>query len=270
MDKNRDKNCYGWNAEDYAGHSEAQYTWAREMIEKLDLSGSESVLDIGCGDGKITAMIGSLLPGGNITGIDNSASMIALAQEKFPRADHPNVSFLKMDAAKLAFRESFDLAFSNAALHWIPDQASLLRGVEKSLKQSARIFFQMGGKGNARDVLILAHICIENGKWHQYFTDFIFPYTFPSPEEYKILLLDAGLIPERVELIPKDMTQKGKDGLAGWIRTTWLPYTDRLPENLKNQFISELVDAYIEEYPIDGDGLVHVQMVRLEVEAQKP
>ena len=53
---------YIWNAEDYADHSTAQFTWAREMIGKLNLRGSESVLDIGCGDGKVTALIASFLP----------------------------------------------------------------------------------------------------------------------------------------------------------------------------------------------------------------
>jgi trans-aconitate 2-methyltransferase len=75
------------------------------------------------------------------------------------------------------------------------------------------------------------------------------------------------LIPKRLELISKDMTQKGKEGLAGWIRTTWLPYTEKIPANLQDEFIDEIINLYSKKFPIDENGLFHVKMVRLEVEA---
>lgn len=64
------------------------------------------------------------------------------------------------------------------------------------------------------------------------------------------------------------MIQKGKEGLAAWIRTTWLPYTQRVPEELREEFIEELVDKYVENHPLDDEGYVHVPMMRLEVEAE--
>jgi len=66
------------------------------------------------------------------------------------------------------------------------------------------------------------------------------------------------------------MVQAGKEGLSGWIRTTWLPYTGRVPVSGRNRFISDLAESYLERYPPDSKGLVHVRMVRLEVEAHKP
>ncbi|HJW65588.1 MAG TPA: hypothetical protein VJ507_02270 [Candidatus Bathyarchaeia archaeon] len=75
--------------------------------------------------------------------------------------------------------------------------------------------------------------------------------------------------PERVELVPKNMKLAGKDGLAGWIRTTWLPYTQRLPVELKDEFIAEIVNRHVKTRPLDDTGNVHVGMVRLEVEATK-
>ncbi|HZL65322.1 MAG TPA: methyltransferase domain-containing protein [Thermoleophilia bacterium] len=74
----------GWDARDYAAHSCAQLGWARELIEKLRLRGDEDVLDIGCGDGRATALIAERLPRGSVLGVGNSASMIALAEEQFP------------------------------------------------------------------------------------------------------------------------------------------------------------------------------------------
>ncbi len=261
---------YTWNAEDYALHSEAQLKWAQEIIGKLNLSGSESVLDIGCGDGKITVLLGSLLPRGRIIGIDNSPSMIDLARKSYPRLKNPTIGFRLMDGTRLTFENEFDLVFSSTALHWVSDQVAVLRGVEQALKRSGRLFFQMGGRGNAQDAIDRADAYIEEPEWHRYFTGFSFPWHFWSPDDYRTFLGKTDLVSTRVELIPKDMTQNGKDGLCGWIRTTWLPYTRRIPEHLRDRFISGLADAYLHEFPPDDNGLVHVKMVRLEVEAFKP
>ena len=72
---------------------------------------------------------------------------------------------------------------------------------------------------------------------------------------------------ERIVLIPKDMKHKGKEGLAGYIWSTWLPFTERIPDKLKESFISDVVNPYLMIYPIDKDGFTHVYMMRLEVEA---
>jgi hypothetical protein len=66
------------------------------------------------------------------------------------------------------------------------------------------------------------------------------------------------------------MTQEGKEGLAGWFRTTWLPYTERVPENKRDAFINDAVELYTKRFPQKGDRLVHVKMMRLEVEAVNP
>jgi len=258
---------YSWNSDDYLKHSSAQYEWAQELIKKLLLKGTESILDIGCGDGKITALINSYVKNGYVAGVDSSEDMIALAQKNFPLSKYTNLKFFIMDATKLNFTDNFDIAFSNAALHWVKDQLSVLKGVKKILKKSGKILFQMGGKGNARDILNTFEEILKEKKWCVYFDNFSFSYCFCSTEEYEQLLNEAGLIPKRLELISKDMTQKGKEGLAGWIRTTWLPYTERVPVNLRDEFIDEIINRYSKKFPIDDNGLFHVKMIRLEVEA---
>lgn len=263
------QNQYSWNADDYTKNSSAQYEWAQELIGKLNLNGTESVLDIGCGDGKVTALIGSYLNQGSVTGIDNSVDMIETAKKSFPSAKHPNVSFLVLDAAKLNCDNRFDVAFSNAVLHWVKDHKSVLRGVQRSLKKSGRILFQMGGKGNAQDIVDTLDELIKTEKWRPYFIDFSFPYFFYSPDEYTPWFKEAGLIAKRVELITKDMVQKGKEGLAGWIRTTWMPYIQRVPGNKRESLIDDIVSLYSKKFPIDASGMLHVKMVRLEVEAIK-
>jgi trans-aconitate methyltransferase len=127
----------------------------------------------------------------------------------------------------------------------------------------------MAGKGNAQDVLAVIEEYISEEDCKPYFKNFSFPYGFYGPEQYKTWLKDTGFIPERVELIPKDMTLAGKDGLADWIRTTWLPFTERVPAALRDTFISEIVDRYVAAYPLDSKGNAHVKMTRLEVQATK-
>jgi trans-aconitate methyltransferase len=261
---------YVWNAGDYAKHSSSQYAWAKELIPKLRLYGNEALLDIGCGDGKVTAALAKSLPRGCVVGVDSSEDMVALAQQSFPQDVYPNVSFQKMDARALTFHEKFDRVFSNAALHWITDQEPVLHGVQRSLKGGGRLLFQMGGKGNAHNILAVLDDMFHEDPWRKFFEDLSFPYGFYGPEEYTAWLIEAKLEPERAELLQKDMKLPGKAGLAGWIRTTWLPYTERVPPELKDAFIAEIVDTYIETHPLDASGNAHVAMVRLEVEASKP
>lgn len=65
------------------------------------------------------------------------------------------------------------------------------------------------------------------------------------------------------------MAQSGREGLASWFKTTWFPYIEKVPKDLRVDFIYEVVDRYALAHPPDGDGIVHVWMVRLEVEAEK-
>jgi trans-aconitate methyltransferase len=261
---------YSWNAQDYAKNSQNQFQWAQELIPKLKLRGNEALLDIGCGDGKITAELARRLPHGRVVGVDSSKEMIRLAQKNFPRKDYPKLSFRVMDARRLTFREEFGRVFSNAALHWIIDQHALLNGVKRSLKQCGRLLFQMAGKGNAKDVLSVIYEMADLEPWKGFFSNMAFPYGFYDTEEYKAFLQEAGLAVERVELFPRDMKFDGAEGLAGWVRTTWLPFTDRLPVELRAKFVQEIVDSYVKRHPADEAGVVHVGMMRIEVEAHKP
>ena len=260
---------YQWNAQDYEKHSLAQQKWARELLDKLSLNGTEDVLDIGCGDGKVTAEISKLVSKGTIVGIDNSSSMIALASKRYPPKDYPNLSFQQMDAGNLLFHECFDLIFSNAALHWVKNQKPVIEGFFKGLRQKGKILLQLGGKGNAAEIISVLSGMQTDPEWKSYFEKFDFPYFFPGTDEYESILLKTGFKINRLELIPKDMAHAGKTGLEGWIRTTWLPYTQQVPSEKRDKFVDAVSTKYIERTPVDSKGRLHVQMLRLEVEAEK-
>lgn len=258
---------WNWNAEDYAKNSTAQLAWAQELIQKLGLRGHESVLDIGCGDGKISAQIAGIVQNGHVTGIDLSESMMRLASQKFPPEAYPNLVFQCMDATKIHFTEKFDVVFSNAALHWVRDHKAVLQGIHSCLKTNGKILLQMGGRGNAAEIIETVKRIILKSAWKPFFQNFIPPYHFYGCEEYSTWLPECGFKPSRVELIPKDMQHQNTDGLLGWIRTTWFPFTDCLPVELREPFLTEIVEAYTAVIPPDAEGHTHVNMVRLEVEA---
>jgi len=259
---------HAWNPEDYHRHSSAQQAWAHELIGKLDLSGDERVLDLGCGEGKVTAEIAARLPSGSVLGLDLSRDMIAFARECFPLEQYPNLRFVEGDMLDLPFDREFDTVFSNASLHWVADHGRVFSGIACALRPGGRVLLQMGGKGNAAPVLALADTMLEEEPWKDLFDGPLPRYAFYGPEEERRQLAAAGLAPVRVELIDKDMVFGSLDDLAGWIRTTWHLYLEPLPEGARSAFVAEVANRYVERFP-SPDGRVHVPMVRLEVEAVK-
>lgn len=261
---------YQWDSRDYELHSRGQQRWARELISKLSLRGTETLLDIGSGDGKVTAEIADLLDEGRVIGIDNSESMIELATKRYLTTNRKNLSFMLMDAVDMHFDPVFDVVFSNAALHWVKDHRPVVNSIYACLRPGGRLLLQMGGQGNARAVVGVLDTLLGLRKYRRSFEGFEFPYGFHGVAYYQDLLAEAGFVRRRVELIDKDMEHSGVEGLKGWIRTTWLPYTGRLEESARDGFIDELAQRYLELVPLDAQGRAHVAMVRLEVEAQKP
>jgi len=265
----KENQSFKWDAGDYACHSRAQYQWARKLIKRLGLKGSETLLDLGCGDGKVTAEIAACLKSGRVLGIDSSDQMIALAADIFPVSAHPNLSFLKQDVRELSFFEEFDLVFSNAVLHWVLDHRPVLKGIYQALKPNGRVVAQMGGKGNAANVVAAAHEIIEKVEWNIFFNDFTFPYGFYSAEEYEPWLKNAGFTILDIKLKPITMVHETGEQFKGWFRTTWLPYIHRIPINLQEKFIHAVIGKYLETNLPDGAGKIHTKMQRLEFEALK-
>jgi trans-aconitate 2-methyltransferase len=300
-----------WNAADYAANSAAQHAWARELIAKLQLRGDERILDVGCGDGKVTAEIARAVPRGSVVGIDASAEMIAFAQKTFPAKGNPNLAFQIGDARRInpavllspapppreeragVRRRSvsnlkplaptlsplgrgegvkwvpFDIVFSSSVLHWVDDHQAFLRGAAAVLKPGGGLLVSCGGKGNAHDVFVALRPEMRLKRWRGFFRRMQKPYFFHSPAEYERWLPRFGFETNRIRLSPKDAVYDGRDRFAAWFRTTWLPYTQRVPEDLREEFIATVVDRYVAKNLPDAAGRVHVRMVRLEIDAQK-
>ncbi|MCL2640366.1 MAG: methyltransferase domain-containing protein [Phycisphaerales bacterium] len=261
-----------WNPQDYHKHSSQQHHWANQILAHLALKGDEAILDVGCGDGKITAQIAQAAPRGRVVGIDNSAEMIAFAQQTFPPdafATPLNLRFQQADARSLPFINEFDWVLSFTCLHWVIGHQPVLAGIQRALRPGGRTLLQFGGKGNAAEIVHAVTEVTRRPAWASYFVGFEFPWGFYSPEDYHAWLPEAGLRPVRVELVPKDMIHQGPAGLASWLRTTWMPFVQCVPVDLQQAFLDESVGEYIKTHPTDAQGNVHLKMVRLEVEAVK-
>ena len=258
-----------WNAADYAANSVVQQAWARELIAKLNLRGDEHILDVGCGDGKVTAEIAKAVPRGTATGVDASAEMIAFAKKTFPKDKVPNLEFHVMDAREIQFTRQFDFIFSNAALHWVDNHQKFLQGAASVLKPGGRLVVSCGGKGNAQDVFVAMLPEIRLKHWRDFFRGMPEPYFFYAPEDYQKWLPEAGFKTLKVQLAEKDATYPGAEGFTTWLRTTWIPYAQRVPENLREEFIAAVTERYVARHPPDAENKVHVKMVRLEIDAVK-
>jgi trans-aconitate methyltransferase len=203
-------------------------------------------------------------------GLDASPEMIEFARAHYDDKRFPNLQFICMDARRIELNRRFDIVFSNAALHWIEDHRSVLKGLGRVLRRGGGLIISCGGRGNAAELLEAVGVVTAKVHWRRYFEALAFPYHFYGSDEYSRWLPEAGLSSRRVELVPKDMPHRGAEGLAAWIRTTWLPFTERVPEPEQEELIQEVVKTYLDRFPVDSSGDAYVKMVRLEVEALKP
>src|SRR5262245_36211562 len=136
-----------WNASEYAQRSGLQKAMAAEVLALLDLEGSERVLDIGCGDGKITAEIAARVPRAAVVGVDASREMIAFASSHFGPTVRANLRFEVADARLLPFRNEFNRIVSFNALHWIPEQDKALRSIRSAMTPEGQALLRLLPKG---------------------------------------------------------------------------------------------------------------------------
>lgn len=258
-----------WDPDDYRRNASAQTAWAADLLPLLELSGDESVLDLGSGDGHVTAVLAQLVPRGHVVGLDASLAMVGYAR-KHHASSLQNLEFVLGDMQAIPFMDCFDRVFSSAALHWARDLAAVVDGIARGLRPGGRAVIQCGGAGNATPMIAVMEDLIRSPAWAPYFPDTAFRYSFTDDEAFRMLLLRAGLVPRKVSLIPKTMVLAGRDGLAGWVRTTWLKYTGGVPAGHRMAFVDSLVDGYLARYPPGLHGTVEIPMVRLQAVADRP
>jgi len=174
-----------WNASDYARQSSLQEAMTEEQLALLDPEGWEQILDVGCGDGKITAKIAERVPRGSVLGVDPSQGMIAFASSHFGPSDRPNLRFAVADARCLPYRHEFDLVVSFNALHWVPEQDEALRSIRATLRPGSRAIMRFVPAGERKSLEDVIEEVRESAGWAIYFRGFRRPYVHLPTEDYQ-------------------------------------------------------------------------------------
>jgi trans-aconitate 2-methyltransferase len=233
-----------WHASDYSRQSGLQQAMAEEQLGRLTLDGGERILDVGCGDGKITAEIAARVPRGSVLGVDPSRDMIAFASSRFGPPAHANLRFEVADVRRLPYRDEFDLVVSFNALHWVPEQDAALGSIRAALKPGGRALLRMVPNGRRESLEDVIEEVRQRERWTADFAGFRRPYVHFSPEEYRALAARAGFRVVRLDVEDKAWNFQTRDAFAAFARATFVEWTKRLPESEWEAFITDVLDRY--------------------------
>ena len=244
-----------WDAASYDRVSDPQVEMARAVLERLPLRGDETVLDAGCGSGRVTALLLERLPAGHVVAVDSAPSMVEHAREAL--GDRATV--LCASLTELTLDEPVDAAFSNAVFHWIADHDRLFRRLFAALKPGGRLVAQCGGKGNIDAFRRLADEVAAEPPYAEHMRDFAGPWNYASPEDTEALLAAAGFEDVRCWLQPWPV--QPPDPLE-YARTVCLGnHLEALPEQLREPYAEEVVRR-------SGQPFV-LEYVRLNIDATR-
>jgi trans-aconitate 2-methyltransferase len=247
-----------WDAETYDRVSLPQQEWALAVIERLALRGDETVVDAGCGTGRVTRLLLERLPRGHVIGVDVSPSMIALAREALGE----RAELVVCDLLDLELERPVDAVFSNATFHWIRDHERLFARLHAALRPGGRLVAQCGGRGNIAEVVDVGEEVLASDPFAPHFEGWERAWRFAGPEETEELLTAAGFAEVRCWLQAAP-TRIARGEARNYQRAVCLdPYLDRLPEELHEPFI----DAVCERLA-DPSRLGYV---RLNIDARRP
>ncbi len=257
---------FEFDAKKYKKASAHQRQWGKKLISGLNLTGSERILDLGCGDGGITAELAELVPDGFVVGIDASQSMIDSAQKAHKAG---NLRFDLMDINAIDFEDEFDIVFSNAALHWIKDHKQLLANVYESLKAGGIVRFNFAGDGNCSNLFRVLNDVMAEKRYAGYFENFDWPWYMPSVDEYQKNLKQFGFTEVKVWGENADRYFADAEAMTGWIdQPSLVPFLKYIDKPDKQGFRDTVVEKMVKE-TLQPDGTCFETFRRINAFAKK-
>lgn len=226
------------------------------LIQLLAPQPGERILDVGCGTGQLTAQIAE--SAATVVGIDNSAAMIEEARRLFPA-----VEFQLADAHDFSFEQKFEGIFSNAALHWIREPASVARCIRDALATNGRVAVEFGGQGNVR----FLSQAVETAS--QEFLGETVPHLwyFPSIAAFSTLLEQHGIEVTQAAMIDRPTPLEGDDGLRNWVRMFGQRWLTLIPAEQHEAFLDRI--ETIARPNLFRDSKWHADYRRIRVQARK-
>jgi trans-aconitate 2-methyltransferase len=241
-----------WDGQSYDRISGPMEALGREVLERLRLRGDETVLDAGCGSGRITQALIERLPEGHVIAVDASQSMVDAARERLTGADVRVVDLLELE-----LEAPVDAILSTATFHWIADHERLFARLRNALRPGGRLVAQCGGQGNIDKLRAKANEVRAREPFARHFRDWRAPWNYAAPEQTRERLLGAGFTEADCWLAP---APKQPDEPREFLATIVLgPHVQRLPGELRERYIDEVLAAL-------GEPVI-VDYVRLNIDA---
>lgn len=224
------------------------------VLDRLSLNGAETVLDAGCGSGRVTQALAQRLPRGHVIGVDGSAGMIAAARQRLGAS----VELIVCDLTELDLGERrVDAVFSNAVFHWIADHDLLFARLRGVLAPGGRLVAQCGGQGNTPELLD-ATLRVGAAEPYASYLRGWSPWNYAGTEETARRLHAAGFTDVRTDLVPRPVPYE--DDVRTWLKVNALSaHLPRLPQDLRERYIDE-VHAALGPQP-------EIAYIRLEIDA---
>ena len=244
-----------WFADRYAENARFVADLGAPLLDMLAPRPGERILDLGCGDGVLTARIAEA--GAHVVGVDASADQIAAARAL-------GLDARVVDGHELDFEGAFDAILTNAALHWMTRPDEVVAGMHRALVPGGRLIGEMGGAGNVR---IITGALIDAMARRGLDGEAAFPWYFPSPEAYAAKLEAAGFEVGSIALIERPTPLPGD--ITGWLATFAESFVLAVPEPERAEFIEDVREA-LRPRLVNDDGVWVADYVRLRFLAVKP
>jgi trans-aconitate 2-methyltransferase len=243
-----------WDGAAYDRLSTPMERLGREVMDRLELRGDETVVDAGCGSGRLTELLRERVPDGRVIGVDQSASMIDAARERLG----PDVDLRVADLVGLDLGEdTADVVFSTATFHWIADHEALFASLRRALRDGGRLVAQCGGVGNIASVHAAANQAADEPQFRPHFEGWHGPWNFATPQETEQRLAGAGFRDAKCWLAERAVQP---DDPREYLRTINLgAHLERLPAHLHDPYLDAVL-AILGERPV-------IDYVRLNIDA---
>jgi len=222
-----------WDARTYDQTSEPQQAWAAEVLARLErIEPDATVLDVGCGTGRVTEALLALVPQGRVLAVDASAEMVAFARTRLGE----RAEVWCQDVLELDLEEAVDAIVSTATLHWVGDHDRLWPRLARALRPGGMLEVQCGGEGNIAGVRsVIEAVARERAPeligWS--------PWAFAGPRETERRLREAGFSATRCWLEERPTHPQDLDA---FVRTSILAaHIERLPEERREPFAAAVV-----------------------------
>lgn len=233
-----------WDARAYHDRSALQSWLAEEALPVIGFEGAERVLDVGCGDGHITAAIAAHVPRGSVLGVDASPAMIEFARRHAAAPAGGSLAFAVGDARRLGFRAEFDLVVSFNALHWVQEQGEALGAIHAALRPGGRAFLQFVPRTQRVSLEDVIDRVRRAPRWTAHFEGQRTPFVHPTAEAFHAAARRHHFTVERLEVHLRAWDFGSREAFAAFARVTFVEWTKALPAGEVDDFVSDVLDAY--------------------------